>query len=65
MKDTDKLKEHVDQRFDRLEVKLDNHLERLSKAEVSIEWMRGHLKISTTFLLTLIGAALAAYFNWQ
>ena len=61
----DDLRGHVDGRFDRLEDKLDNHLERLTRAEEAIVWMRGHLKISTTFILTLIGSAIAAYFNWK
>lgn len=65
MKDIDDLRTHVDQRFDRLEVKLDDHLGRLSKAEEAIEWMKGHLKISTTFVLALVASALAAYFRWN
>lgn len=56
------LKQHLDTRLDKLEGKLDNHLERISKAEVSIDWLRGHVKISTTFVLSaLTGLALAVY----
>lgn len=57
----DKLREHVDKRFDSLENKLDGHLERLSKAETSIEWIRGHVRIVTTFAVA-IGGAIVSYF---
>lgn len=60
----DDLRQHLDKRFDRIEQKLDNHLERISKAEESIIWMKGHLKIATTFILSLASAAIAAYFKY-
>jgi len=58
------LKEHLDKRFDRIENKIDNHLERISKAEESLIWMKGHLKVATTFIVTLASAAIAAYFKY-
>lgn len=54
---------HVDSRFDRVENKIDNHLERLSKAEESIIWIRGHLKISTSLFMAVVLAAILTYFN--
>lgn len=60
----EELKYHIDKRFDRVENKLDSHLERISKAEEAIIWLKGHVKISTTLVLTIIGAALAAYFQY-
>lgn len=63
--------EHLDNRFDaldsrldRVESKLDSHLERLSKAEASIEWLKGHAKIVTTVILTVAGFIAAAYLTY-
>lgn len=57
------LQEHIDSRFDRLddrlervEGKLDDHLARLSRAEASVEWLRGHARIVTTIILAVAGA---------
>lgn len=63
------LKEHLDSRLDKIESqlekadeKLDNHLERISKAEADISWLRGHTKLVMTLILTALGgAATAAY----
>ena len=60
----DNLQKHLDGRFDRIEDKLDNHLDRLSKAEEAIEWTKGHLKISTTFVLGTISTIIVAYFKY-
>lgn len=69
--DTKDLQEHLDNRFDaldsrfeRVEAKLDNHLERLSKAEASIEWLRGNVKIVTTIILATAGFFAVAFFNY-
>lgn len=59
----DKLKEHVDARLDRIESKLDNHLERLSAAETSIEWMKGHIKTVVSLGIALIGVVATTLFN--
>lgn len=56
------LKTHLDNRIDRLEEKLDDHLSRISKAETSIEWLRGHVKYSVSILMAaLTGMAGALY----
>lgn len=63
------LKDHLDDRLDKIEskiekadAKLDNHLERISKAETDISWLRGHAKLTVTLILTaLSGLTLAAY----
>lgn len=59
----DQLKQHLDARFDRVEDKIDNHLERISKAEEAIVWMRGHIKIVVTMLIGVLGSLVAAYFR--
>jgi hypothetical protein len=69
--DGNQLQEHLDSRFDgldrkleRVEAKLDNHLERLSRAEASIEWLKGNVRIVTTIILTVAGFLAAALFNY-
>lgn len=69
MSDND-LKRHLDDRFDsidsrleRVELKLDDHLQRLSTAEASIEWLRGHVKVFTTIILAAAGFLASLYFN--
>lgn len=55
------LRDHMDNRFDRFDEKLDDHLERLSRAEVAIEFIKGHLKVSTAFALSVLGGVVVAY----
>lgn len=69
--DERQLQEHLDNRFDgldrkleRVEAKLDNHLDRLSRAEASIEWLRGNVKIVTTIILATAGFFAVAFFNY-
>lgn len=64
------LREHLDSRFDsvdkrleRVEEKLDDHLGRLSSAEASIEWLRGHARIITTLILAAGGFLASLYFT--
>jgi hypothetical protein len=49
--------------LDRVEAKLDDHLQRLSSAEASIEWLRGHAKLSVTVVLTVGGFLASLYFT--
>jgi hypothetical protein len=64
------LQSHLDSRFDnldhrleRVELKLDDHLSRLSRAEASIEWLRGHTKITVTIILAAGGFLASLYFS--
>jgi hypothetical protein len=64
------LKKHLDDRFDnvdsrlaRVEEKLDDHLSRLSSAEASIEWLRGHARLTITILLSVGGFLASLYFR--
>lgn len=61
--DIKELHTHLDRRLDKLEDKLDDHLGRISKAEASIEWLRGHVKISTALFITVAGFFAAAFFK--
>lgn len=64
------LKQHLDDRFDRVDArlsrvedKLDDHLQRLSTAEASIEWLRGHARLTVTIILAAGGFLASLYFN--
>lgn len=61
--DIEKLREHMDSRFDKVEDKLDNHLNRISKAEEAIIWMKGHLNITTMIVISIGGWIFAKYFD--
>ena len=52
------LKDHMDGRFDKVELKIDDHLQRISKAETDIGWLKGFTKIAITAMVSLLGAAL-------
>lgn len=56
--------DNVDKRLDRVESKLDDHLSRLSTAEASIEWLKGHVKLVTTMGISILGFALAALYQY-
>lgn len=58
------LREHLDNRIDRLETKLDDHLDRISKAEESIHWLKGHVKISISVLLAFITGLVGAFYKF-
>lgn len=46
---------HLDNRFDRLEDKLDDHLGRISKTENDVHWMKGAAKLGITILIPIAG----------
>lgn len=41
--------------LNRIESKLDQHLDRISATEEAIKWMKGSIKISVSILLAAIG----------
>lgn len=64
------LQRHIDDRFDKLddrlervELKLDDHLSRLSRAEASIEWLKGHARLVITIILAAAGFLASLYFS--
>lgn len=59
----DEIVKHMDARFDRVESKLDKHLEQISTNTEAIGWIKGHVKLSMTMIITIIGVALTAYFG--
>ena len=57
----ERLEQRIDAGFDRIDRKLDNYQRRLSKAEEALIWIRGHLKISLSFLITIISGVFIYY----
>ena len=62
---------HLDDQFGLKSVKLDshdeklsNHLERLSKAEEAISWLRGHVKLVVTIGISVVGALMSAVLKY-
>jgi hypothetical protein len=55
--------ERLHARFDKLEDKIDGHLERLTRAEEAILWIRGHLNTSTAVFLAVVGSIAAWIFK--
>lgn len=61
--DMELLRTHLDQRLDKLEDKLDTHLERIARSEEAISWLKGHVKIVTTIVLAGFGFVATALYN--
>ncbi len=55
--------DRIENKLDVIDVKLDDHLERLSKAEESIEFLKGHVKITITLGIAILGSALTYIIN--
>lgn len=49
------LKEHLDHRLDKLEDKMDNHIERIVKTEADVSWIRGSFKIIVSIIVAILG----------
>jgi hypothetical protein len=60
-KDFDKIHNSLD----KMDEKLDNHLERISKSETDITWIRGHINIVTALAVTLLSGLAVAYFQMK
>lgn len=50
--------DNMSNKIDRLSDKVENHLERLSVAEESIVWLKGHVKIVTALGITVIAGVI-------
>jgi len=61
--DLDKLQQHVDSRFDRLEVKLDEFSERTTKNTRDISWITGSVKFTVPLIITIILGLVAVWFK--
>lgn len=61
--DLNKLHEEMTERFDRLEEKLDKHSELTTKHETDISWIKGTIKMSSSIIITIIGAIISLFFK--
>ena len=52
------LRNYLEQRFDKMDEKLDNHLERLARAEADIGWLRGFTKTFATLVVAAVGTTI-------
>lgn len=53
----------IKERLGRIEEKLDAHLDRVTRVEKDVEWLRGHLTIATSIFLGVIGFLGVALYN--
>jgi len=51
--------DRIELKIDQIDQKLDVQGERISAAETSIAWLRGHLKFSLSVAIALVGAVVA------
>ena len=49
------LREVFEKRLDRIEAKLDKHLEVVANHDAHLTWVRGYVRISAMFFLSLAG----------
>lgn len=61
--ETQELAQHIDKRLDKIEAKLDNHLDRLSKNEAEISSVRGSIRIVITILIAAGGFVITSLYN--
>lgn len=61
--DLEQLREHMDGRFDKVEEKLENFGKVAHKNQNDITWIKGHLQVALTILLSVAGFFAMAYFT--
>lgn len=54
----------LETRLERIEGKLDDHLQRVSAAERDIEWLRGHVRTATAIVLAGLAGMAAILSRW-
>jgi len=53
----------IEKRLDRLETKLDKHLEQTAEHHADLVWVRGYIRTSIMALITLAGGVLTTIFK--
>lgn len=51
--------DRMEDKIDKMGDKLDSHLERIAAAETSIEWIKGHITLLITAVVSALGGTLA------
>ncbi len=59
----DELLTAIDKRLDKIEDKLDKHLEIVATNKADIVWLRGSVKLIATFIISLAGGVILALFK--
>ena len=59
----DELAERLEKRLDNIEKKLDNSLEQMTVNKTDINWLKGYVKSSIAFLVTLSAGVVTSLFN--
>lgn len=57
----DELLTAIDKRLDKIEDKLDKHLEIVATNKADIVWLRGSIKSILTFIISLAGGLILAF----
>lgn len=56
---------HIGGRLERIEDKLDKALDRTTRAEADIQWVKGHLRFSLSIAIAVIGGLATAIFKYM
>lgn len=56
-------RDRVYNQLDRIEAKLDGHLDRISRLEESVRWLTAHTRVVTGVVVTLLTTALVAWYR--
>lgn len=57
----DELLTAIDKRLDKIEDKLDKHLEIVTTNKADIAWLRGSVRLISTFIISLAGGLILAF----
>lgn len=57
----DELLTAIDKRLDKIEDKLDKHLEIVATNKADIAWLRGSVRLISTFIISLAGGLILAF----
>ena len=61
--DHSELAVRLEKRLDKIEEKLDKHLELVAQHKVELEWTKGYIRVSIALFTTLIGGTAASLFR--
>ena len=61
--DHEQLLQKIQERFDRLEDKIERYSEKIAKAETDLEWMKGGIKVGLALITAIIGTIISMLFG--